>query len=73
MRRNFRQQNLTRPKTPYFLLKSSKALKMPYFIYLKNRRKFNTFRRKLELTPFFAEFQEFQGETTYQLGSYTLH
>ena len=41
---------------------------MPYFKYLKNRRKLNNFRKKLAITPFFSEFNERQGETSYQLG-----
>ena len=42
-----------RGKNPvYFLLKSSKALKILFFIFLKNHRKFNNFCIKLEIPRF---------------------
>ena len=45
---------------------------MHYFKYLKSRRKFNNFLKKLAIALFFSEFNELQVETSYQLGSYTL-
>ena len=46
---------------------------MPYFKYVKNRRKFNNYRRKLAIEPFFEEFNVHLGLTTYQLRSCHLH
>ena len=46
---------------------------MPYFKYLKNRIKFNDKRKKLAITPFFAEFLFLEEESTYPLGSHSLH
>ena len=51
-------------------ISSFRPLQMHYFKYLKSRRIFNNFRRKIAITPFFSEFNELQGETSYQLGSY---
>ena len=45
---------------------------MRHFNYLKSRRKFSDFRKKLAFTQFLSEFNELQGETSYQLGSYSL-
>ena len=45
---------------------------MHHFKYLKSRRKFNNFCKKLAIAPFFSEFIQFQGETSYQFGVYTL-
>ena len=44
-------------------------LQMHYLKYLKSRKKFNNFRKKLAIAPFFSEFNEIQGAASYQLGS----
>ena len=53
-------------------ISSFQPLQMHYFKYLKSRIKFNNFRKKLAIAPFFSDFIELQGGTSYQLGSYTL-
>ena len=46
---------------------------MPYFKYLKNRRKLNNYRKKLAIKPFIAEFHVLQGKITYQFRFLTLY
>ena len=45
---------------------------MLYFKYLKNRIKFNNYRRKFSIAPFFTEFYVLQEETNYQFGYLTV-
>ena len=43
-------------KNPVFLVRKFKITEDAYLNYLKNRRKFNNYRRKLTIAPLFAPF-----------------
>ena len=70
LRWNFQQRNLTRRKTPYLLIKYFKSTKNALF-WISS--KFNHYRRKLMIAPFFAKFHGLQGQNTYEFRYYTLH
>jgi len=42
------------------LISTTPNTKMHYFKYLKNRRKFNNFRKKLAIAPFFPNLMNFK-------------
>ena len=59
-------------KNPVFLVKNFKITENAYLKYLKNRRKFNNYRRKLVIILFFAKNYVIQGKTIYQFRSLIL-